>query len=114
MKAAAFVIALCVFAADVAVAQYPVYESPLVDDSTLVGPAYSLPVAQPYVVPAPASYVVPVPAYFTPVYSVYSLPSGAEMTYAPARIGIFGRLIELERRKNAWLRQSFRGGSNGF
>ncbi len=99
--AAVFVIAVGVFAVDVAVAQYPAYESPLVDYSTPVYPSYSLPGSQ--------SYVVPVQTYFTPVYSVYSIPSGAEMTYAPARIGIFGRLIEFERRKNAWLRQTFRG-----
>ncbi len=84
--AAALVLGLGIFASHSADAQQPVYQSGVVVQST---PIYS-------------SYAVPTHNYSAPVYSTSS-------SYSRSRPGLFGRLIELERRKNAWLRRTFLG-----
>ncbi len=97
--AAAVVLALGVLTANVADAQYVVYQS-------------SPPVV--YYAPVYSSYYVPAQPYSTPVYGAYSVPAYptpgyAAPAYAPAEPSFFGRLMDLERRKNAWLRQTFLG-----
>lgn len=97
VAAAAF--ALGVFVADSAQAQYVVYPS----SPTVV-----------YTTPAYSSYYAPAQTYSPQVYQAYSAPTYATPTYvapayAPAEPGFFGRLMELERRKNAWLRRTFLG-----
>lgn len=89
-------------------AQYPIYEAPAI--------TYSAPVYSTISVPM-STYAMPVQTYSTPTYGMYSVPVvapappvGNYPTYfQPATPGIFGRIIDLERRKNAWLRQTFLG-----
>lgn len=101
MKAitAAVMFALGVLSANSADAQYPVYQS-----SPVV--VYSAPVY--------SSYYAPARTYSAPVYQAYSAPTFVQPTYVapayvPAEQNFFERLVELERRKNAWLRQTFLG-----
>jgi hypothetical protein len=96
--AAALVFGLALWACDAADAQYPVYPAQVV-----VQPA-----------PAYSAHAVPVQTYSAPVYSAYSVPVYATPVYATPvyasqRLGFLGRLMEFERRKNAWLRQTFFG-----
>ncbi len=102
--AAAVMFALGVLSANSADAQYPVYQS-----SPVV--VYSAPVY--------SSYYAPARTYSAPVYQAYSAPTLLQPTYVqptyvapayvPAKQNFFQRLVELERRKNAWLRQTFLG-----
>ncbi len=102
--AAAVMFALGVLSANSADAQYPVYQS-----SPVV--VYSAPVY--------SSYYAPARTYSAPVYQAYSAPTFVQPTYVqptyvapayvPAEQNFFQRLVELERRKNAWLRQTFLG-----
>jgi len=102
--AAAVMFALGVLSANSADAQYPVYQS-----SPVV--VYSAPVY--------SSYYAPARTYSAPVYQAYSAPTFVQPTYVqptyvapayvPAEQNFFERLVELERRKNAWLRQTFLG-----
>ena len=97
--AAAVMFALGVLSANSADAQYPVYQS-----SPVV--VYSAPVY--------SSYYAPAQTYSAPVYQAYSAPTFVQPTYVapayvPAEQNFFERLVELERRKNAWLRQTFLG-----
>ena len=101
MKAitAAVVFAIGVLSASSADAQYPVYQS-----SPVI--VYSAPVY--------SSYYAPARTYSPPVYQAYSAPTYVQPTYVapayvPAEQNFFERLMELERRKNAWLRQTFLG-----
>ncbi len=102
--AAAVMFALGVLSANSAEAQYPVYQS-----SPVV--VYSAPVY--------SSYYAPARTYSAPVYQAYSAPTFVQPgyvqptyvapAYVPAEQNFFERLVELERRKNAWLRQTFLG-----
>jgi hypothetical protein len=77
--------------ANTAAAQYPVQQTPVFTQSA---PAYS-------------TYAAPVQSYPAPLYGAYSAPTYQAPGFAPARPGLLGRLMELERRKNAWLRRTF-------
>ena len=102
--AAAVMFALGVLSANSADAQYRVYQS-----SPVV--VYSAPVY--------SSYYAPARIYSAPVYQAYSAPTFVQPgyvqptyvapAYVPAEQNFFERLVELERRKNAWLRQTFLG-----
>ena len=127
-KIALLACAMAFFLTQEAAAQYVVYQSPTV--------VYSAPAATVYPAPVTTVRTIPVQTYATPVYQVYSAPnyaaanvypgnvlSGTAPTYryyapptayAPAATyapggGVFARLMEFERRKNAWLRQTFLG-----
>ena len=101
----ALVLSVGILSANSAMAQYPMYGSaPVV---VYRAPAYSS-----YYVPS-QNYAVPVQTYASPV-QVYSVPTQVQPNYlapayAPDEPGFFERLMDLERRKNAWLRQTFLG-----
>ena len=55
--------------------------------------------------PSDVSY----PAYSAPTVRSYPNRSAGQYRNAPQQQNVFGRLLELERRKNAWLRRTFLG-----
>ena len=67
-----------------------------------------------YSAPVYSSYQLPAPTFSAPVQQAYSVPAYVQPTYpapayVPAEPNFFERLMEMERRKNAWLRQTFLG-----
>ena len=117
MKAVVAGLFVCgMVATNVAQAQYPIYQAPVVVYSVPVAttPVYSPPVVtapiySSYSLPMRTTYAVPLQGYSPPAYSVYSAPAYPTTTYTAARPGLVNRVIDFERRKNAWLRQTFLG-----